>query len=623
MKKMERGKRFLSSMFICDLPAPFPTSFSDLFSAGSGSKHAAEEESKICFSFTFCGIVYLLLPAFLARVGLSFGMNFSFLPLLLVLFVLPATSASRTGMVQKLSNLKRSLRSIDIAIASYYFPEKIRKKLEQDYVQNETVDSPGLAELAQAEGINRDIFSKAIILFKTKMSFKKLLNIRETVPRGEIGKIMDRHYEENFKIITDLGFEKEMIGEMYYACKVLMTWSPAMAWRLSSVLLNMMHSHTRLLLGPITHEELWAYKLDQVKVYISATDRVRSYMECFPESKEEGTLSKRLYLASNFEKCEDYIFLASLLNPYDFDPQYRKNVYEHILGLQQWKRLHELRMVHVNKEPHAPLEKIILSTGTNAHYQLLLKSCESLPKKVSLMIQKHFTSAFASLLSDSLEERDEVQLSNSSDVNLRRKLAAHQNQAMFGLPGPLRVLFFMRIQEDFDGWYSRFIDTEFFMTCAQCEIFNQLTNDETVRDLADYADDYFPDEEFGEVCLEWLKYWSFLVRTIGQVMHQTSSSEVLHKMVEDYFSYYFRPPVLPTGEYVKAIESAIQVEGNLFVALAKMFGKDRVTIMSLIECFSGYENALREVLIQEGLPLFASEANKIQLTIVMHSITKQ
>ena len=534
---------------------------------------------------------------------------------LLLFLMLPATLASDERILSELRNVKKY--SDDIENSFYYFPRKIRTKLKQDYIRDECVDNAGLAELAQAEGINEKVFSRALILFNSKMSLKKVKYIRETVAKGEdfsFEKAMDLHYKENLTIISELGFEKEMIEEMYYACKILTTWSPEMAWRLSAVLFKLMHD---VHVGPITHKEL---KLDQVNVLISGTDQIRTYMNSFPENMV-GTLSKCLQLASTFVRSEDYIFLASLLNPYDFDPQFRKNVYEHILGLQQWKRLHEHRMLHVNTKPHSSLERIIISTGMNAHFRLLIKSCQALPDNVSVIVQDYFSSSLVSLFSKLPLEMEKFPLFDSADINARWKLAAHQRQSTFGLPGSLRALFFMRIQEDYEGWSGRFIEAEYLMTCAQRDILKSFNSDKNPS-LEKY-DNYFTDEEFKEVCIEWLYYWIFLIKLIGQVNHQTDSSEVLHKLFEDYLNFYARPSSIPYGEYVEAIEKGIMLEGNLFVALARLFKGDQKVVNLLIEVFTNYEEELRNVLIREGLPLAASEANKIQVIMVQHSIPKQ
>lgn len=524
-------------------------------------------------------------------------------PLSFLLFLI-ASSASSTFLKD----------SLPILHSAYYFPERIRSIIVRDFLNNNLNYDTGMYDLAKphVKSLDRDSFNAAVNFWRLKQLMKRTFGVAEpgygndSLPRLSMQQLINLHYEENLRYIGKCGNNEELIQELYYAFKVLNSWNSPASITLSTLIFDVMNKPTWIALGPLKDKESILYTKKLKMVSIPAEADLTSYIKVYCGSSLAERI-KRVVQAERSGYLEQQVIATSLLNPYNFNPNAQSNVFRHVLALQQWIRIQNLRLKHIHKATYSPLESLVLKKTSRAHLELLLIKFEPYP-----YLSKFFSVYFVDKMSWKMPiDVYEVPISGCDDLNINRKVSMEKFQAIFGLPDSLRALMFMQMQDD-PGKVVDFVDAEFHIASLQQRILISISKGLEIEDPQFYLSH---DNKFREVCLAWIQYWTVIIGKLGHFSHLLSTSPFLFSIVKDYFQFN----KLPSGNskllYKKAIEECILSEANWLLAYCKRFSHNSEAVRLFTEKFETYERALQTYLAAVGINTMAFEANRIKIAI--------
>lgn len=526
-------------------------------------------------------------------------------------------------------NLYSSLNlhnEVGMLFSLYYFPEPVRSRILNDITNNSILNDDALYQMALQcmPSIGKETFQMALSRWKLKLALKRVHGLE--FQNYQLGKgllSMDQllvvHALENSTIIKSHGYAAEMTKEFYYAFLMMQHWNSAIAWRMSRIIFSLMSTTLQIDLSPLTPEEIKAYSSGKVLIPLSETSDLAAYLELYDTPKSTMSFIDRIARASSIDKSPVYsipikaVYIAPLFNPFDYDPSERKNLFQHILALQQWKRIQDFRLGHIIKKPNTPLELLVLCKAANAHFCLLLQKMDKYP-----VLQSYLTEYFSKALRWNLSiNGDLIIFSNHHDMSLRRRAAVQEYVDIFGLPGPLRAYMFYLMHEDLDAHYGKFIEAEYLIGTAQRKILLSLEG----RKKIGQVDLAISDLYLKEVCLAWINYWSFLMGKAGQLNNQTSENTFLQRITRDYFTSGVIPVFMPTEHFLKAITDAILEEGSFLMGFSELIAEGDMPM--LIKYFMEYEDALERFLVQKGVPMDATfRINALKVALVKFDLLR-
>lgn len=344
--------------------------------------------------------------------------------------------------------------------------------------------------------------------------------------------------------------------------------------------------------------------------------------------KAEKSLVERIAYVSQIEQApvmsqgQKDRTIALLFNPFDYDPSQRKNLFEHILALQQWKRLHDFRFQYFTKRQNTTLELIILIKPTNAHFSLLYQKFKNTSTWFSDFIWRHFNKAFQW---DLTVETDLVVFNNSDDISLKRRVMVQDYPDVFGLPAPLRAYMLLLMREDLNSNYGDFVDAEYFLGTFQRDFLYGLDGGRKLNAIEKKIETIeipLTNASLKEVCLAWLNYWSFLMEKLGQLNCQTGSNPLLQNAIRDCFNLGIIT-FLPKAHLLKAIEEDIILEGNFFIGFSVLLRKNCVAdVINLTRYFVEYSRTLEQFLNTAGFHEYRKSfaVNELKVALVKNDL---
>lgn len=496
-----------------------------------------------------------------------------------------------------------------LMLSAYYFPEKVRPIIVKNFFKDNLFNDEELYELArtQVKALQRDTFYAALHYWRLKHLIKRTFGIREAdwhldrMLSQSLEQMIVSHYRENMNIISIYGQHEEMIGEMYFAFKLFHTWSPAASILLSTFIFGGLNRTNLVTVGPVKEEEYAAYAQKLGKISIPADSDLFSYIDIYSGG---FPLSKRIKRV----KEEDKGSYSLLFNPYGYNASSQSNAFKHILAMQQWIHIHEIRLNHIIKTPHSPLESLLLIKTSNSHINLLMHRLLTYPT----YFRKFLMAYFEEKMNWKIPFEDhKIEVSGCDDIDLNLKVSAQNYEGMFGLPDALRVLLLMRVQED-EANFVDFVDAEYHIGFLQQRIFISLFKGKELED----PNLYLPIDSLRDVCFAWITYWTIVIGKLGHFNHLLRSSPFIFSIVRDYFILKKLPSGHSHACYLDAIEKAILFEANVLLAFCKLFSHNPETIEQFIDNFESYEESLESYLMELGIKTMAFEANRIKIALL-------